>query len=578
MLLKARFILAFGVVGVAFLLVISILVFYKMQLAIEVPLKQQFEIDAQSRIGNLNEIFIGKTKQFQSVARLPMFKSMRFNQLTLNKPAFKNDIRQMELYLLDVIKKNKEISQIRYINSKGSELFRVTSSGIKSNLLDLSNDAIIKQKLKLPVDDFEITDEILPGNNHNIIWWVPVYVSNTNAYGVLGFYITYKYFLENIADLVISDSEMICLFNAEGNELLGVNKQNDCSKKLSNLWEMEKPIKLKGLNWRVVLSVDPSSFFDDVREVKKFVFGLIFPIVAIIAFVFTTIFSGRIVKAIRQLVDASKIMGQGKTLVPIKMDRQDELGQLADQMNLSAKLIEANRAMLEEKNRDLESYSYTLAHDLRSPLRAITGFAQVLEMSVSEKLNEEENGYLDRIVNASKRMSELIDDILELSRISNKEVRVDDVSLSKVAELVVEQLRGSDNERVVSIHIDPNLKVQGDAQLLRLVLENLLGNAWKYSSHKEQAVIKFSAFNKDNVTIYCIADNGVGFDMQYVGKLFKPFQRLHANNEFEGTGIGLASVKRMIERHNGSIWIESVVDEGTSVYFTLWESSNKSIS
>lgn len=274
-------------------------------------------------------------------------------------------------------------------------------------------------------------------------------------------------------------------------------------------------------------------------------------------------------------------MGRGEWLEPIDLKRDDELGELATEINRSAGLIEDNRNELQEKNRDLDSYSYTLAHDLRAPLRSISSFSQILEMDAREKLTEDELDALARIIKASQRMSTLIDDILELSRISNRDIDIQYISLSHLAELIVKQFREADADRDVSIEVEKGMMTRGDPQLLRLVLENLLGNAWKYTRKKEKAIIKFGSTHQgvglSAVTVYYIRDNGVGFDMEYVDKLFKPFQRLHNNTDYEGTGIGLASVKRMIERHEGRIWIQSVINQGTTIYFTLWEYPEDSI-
>jgi signal transduction histidine kinase len=389
----------------------------------------------------------------------------------------------------------------------------------------------------------------------------------------MGFSVDFKFFADKINALVSSEAETVCLINGGGKMLISTQGQSICSSESEKLWKVEKKIDLEGLIWKVTLFVDSHSFLEEVFSLQKLVFMFIFPIVAGLAFVFTLIFSNNILIAVEKLVSAAKTMGEGNVLVTAPLDREDELGELAIEMKKSADLIQNSRTSLEEKNRDLEAYSYTLAHDLRTPLRSISSFAQILEMDAKGKLNEEENSFLERIIQASKRMSELIDDILELSRISNRDITLTHISLSDLAETIMEQFRQTHENRDADIIIAKEIYWEADAQLMRLVLENLLGNAWKYTGKKEHTQIEFGSQKRDNKTVYFVRDNGVGFDMQFVDKLFSPFQRLHSYDEYEGTGIGLASVKRMIERHFGKIWIESKVDVGTTVYFTLGVSS-----
>jgi signal transduction histidine kinase len=224
---------------------------------------------------------------------------------------------------------------------------------------------------------------------------------------------------------------------------------------------------------------------------------------------------------------------------------------------------------LRESNKELESYSYAIAHDLRAPLRSVTGFSQVLMEDAIEKLNADEKDYLQRVIKAGKYMAQLIDDILELARITRSEFKPGVVDLSSLAHAAVERLCESGLVRDVACNIQDGLAATGDFKLLALVLENLLGNACKYTSKTENARIEFGAKEKDGETVYFVTDNGVGFDMKYADKLFKSFQRLHNLEEFEGTGIGLAIVARIIHRHGGRVWAEGEMGKGATFYFTL---------
>jgi signal transduction histidine kinase len=218
---------------------------------------------------------------------------------------------------------------------------------------------------------------------------------------------------------------------------------------------------------------------------------------------------------------------------------------------------------------DLESFSYSVSHDLRAPLRTIDGFSQALLEDYLDQLRPDGMDWLKRIRAASQTMGELIDGLLRLSRVTRSDFRSERVDLTALAESICGEFERADNGRIIDIIIQDGLVAEGDPQLLRIGLDNLFGNAWKFTSTRSQARIEFSATEIDGQTIYSIKDNGVGFDMTYADKLFGPFQRLHRRDEFEGTGIGLATVKRIIRRHNGRIWAESQVDRGAEFSFTL---------
>ena len=216
-----------------------------------------------------------------------------------------------------------------------------------------------------------------------------------------------------------------------------------------------------------------------------------------------------------------------------------------------------------------ESFSYTVSHDLRAPLRVVEGFARILKEDYGRLLDRIGNDHLDRVMGAAARMNSMIDALLALSRLSSQPLQRQPVPLSQLAELVIDELRRNAPERQVSVHIQPDLIVQGDPTLLRIVLENLLGNAWKYSAKVEQAEIRFERQQQGADLVYVVADNGAGFDMRFAERLFGVFQRLHSASDFQGTGVGLASVRRIVHRHGGEIWAEAEVGKGARFYFTL---------
>jgi signal transduction histidine kinase len=221
----------------------------------------------------------------------------------------------------------------------------------------------------------------------------------------------------------------------------------------------------------------------------------------------------------------------------------------------------------------LESYSYTIAHDLRAPLRSITSFSQILDEEVGDSLRGDARDALSRVIRAGSRMAELIDDILELSRISRRQMSVGSVDLSQCARDYIERLRAEAPNRRLEYHVEEDVTVRGSRELLYAALKNLLENAWKFTLNRETAKIHFATTTLNGEKVYFVRDNGVGFDMKYADKLFGTFQRLHPQEMYPGTGIGLATVKRVIERHKGRVWAESDVEQGATFYFTLPEAA-----
>jgi signal transduction histidine kinase len=236
--------------------------------------------------------------------------------------------------------------------------------------------------------------------------------------------------------------------------------------------------------------------------------------------------------------------------------------------NTNRDLEETNRE-LEGANRELEAFSYSVSHDLRSPLRSIEGFAQILLEDHAQGLDEEARGHLRRVRAASRRMALLIDDLLDLSRVTRSALTMQMVDLSALAREIAAEIEKSQPDRSVRFVIADGLAVRGDPRLLRVLLENLLGNAFKFTQREREATIEFGAVTRDGGVAYYVRDNGVGFDEAYATKLFGAFQRLHGSEDFEGTGIGLATVQRIVQRHGGKAWAEGAVGKGATFFFTL---------
>ena len=237
-------------------------------------------------------------------------------------------------------------------------------------------------------------------------------------------------------------------------------------------------------------------------------------------------------------------------------------------LELERRVLERT-AQLEVANRELEAFSYSVSHDLRAPLRSIDGFSKALLEDYLAKLGDEGKDFLQRIRNASQRMGELIDDLLALSRVTRSEMARVPVDLSMIGGKIIEELRRSDPQRSLEIAIIPGMITNADPNLMRLLLENLLDNAWKFTSCRKLAKIELGMAEKDGQKVYFVRDNGAGFDMAYADKLFGAFQRLHSAQEFPGTGIGLATVNRIVLRHGGKVWAEGKVDAGATVFFVL---------
>jgi signal transduction histidine kinase len=280
------------------------------------------------------------------------------------------------------------------------------------------------------------------------------------------------------------------------------------------------------------------------------------------------------------LLGVAALLAWGSRRQLLVLSREYEV--TVQQLTAQAEALRASEARLEARvaqrtaeltraNQELESFSYSVSHDLRAPLRAIDGFSQALIEDEGERLSPEGSQRLQRTRAAATRMGQLIDDLLQLSRVSRSEMRRERVDLSALARDVAEELKHSEPGRDVKFNIAEGLEAQGDARLLRVALENLLGNAWKFTSRSPTALIELFARCREGHPEYTVRDNGVGFNMAYAAKLFSPFQRLHKATDFPGTGIGLATVQRIVHRHGGHIEAEAGPGAGATFRFTLGE-------
>ncbi len=272
--------------------------------------------------------------------------------------------------------------------------------------------------------------------------------------------------------------------------------------------------------------------------------------------------NGEIVRSMAVLVDVTE-----------RKQAKEALQKAHDELEIrvqerTAELSQVNE-LLANKNEELESFAYSVSHDLQAPLRSIDGFSKALLEDCADSLNDSGKDFLNRVRAASQRMGHLIDDMLHLSRVSRTEmIPTKKIDLSAMAKTITQELHEEQSERQVTFVIMPEIEVSGDVHLLRIALENLLDNAWKYTSKHPRAKIEFGVTEHEGKKAYFVRDDGAGFDTKFVGKLFGPFQRLHRSNEFEGNGIGLATVQRIIHRHGGRVWAEGAVEKGATFFFT----------
>ncbi|WP_455365125.1 sensor histidine kinase [Kaarinaea lacus] len=352
-------------------------------------------------------------------------------------------------------------------------------------------------------------------------------------------------------------------------------------------------------SWGLVVKIDKAEAFASTYDLIKYILIITFILMLLVVWV-SFAFARMISTPIMQLTRTAHDINEGDLTQRAVIKSNDEVGELAEAFNNMAnnliltqydlantnKELQSHREHLEEmvsqrtlelqgKNKELESFAYSVSHDLRSPLRAIDGFRRILAEDYEDRLDDEGKQHFLRIRQASQRMGNLIDDLLELSRINRSEITRQKIDLSAKVEAAISRLDNSNRKRQVDFIVQPDVFIYGDDSLMDVVIANLIGNAWKYTEKTAAAKIEFGEIQKNGETVYFVRDNGIGFDMQYADKLFGAFQRLVGYDEYPGTGIGLATVSRVINRHGGHVWAEGELSKGATFYFTVSENSPK---
>lgn len=408
---------------------------------------------------------------------------------------------------------------------------------------------------------------------------------------------------ENVDSLKIhTDVEATCLYN-EADDILAffnknLDKESKCpthpSRNLNHFdegyYQVSQPIVVDGEPMGLLyirVSLQSLNGHLSTYVIATAVFSLL---IILAVFIFSSFLQNFITTPLLLLKDTARQITKNKDYsLRATKESHDEIGDMVDTFNeMLSTLQKQNKTILDDAeslemkvgertkelaiaNQELEAFSYSVSHDLRSPLRAIDGFSKALLEDYGDELDHTAHDYLKRVRKASQKMGELISSLLQLSRVTRKELKDSHFDLSDMVMSITHQMQEQDPDRIIDVKIQPEMYILADRQLIEVALDNLLGNAWKYTQYETLPKIEVGYFVENGHTIYFVKDNGAGFDNKYARNLFTAFQRLHSPEQFEGTGIGLATVFRIIQRHHGDIWAKSVLNEGATFYFTLYD-------
>jgi len=427
--------------------------------------------------------------------------------------------------------------------------------------------------------------------------YCPVVVPVTEKEKTIGYLVSWRFIssppsaTEPVRQLIGKDAAFY-IGNTDGS--LWTNLTKPVAKPLAETIEVNKDIKYKDAkgqaviakaqpigssSWLVLVEFSEQTMSEGASRFLKWIIiiGLLLIAAGIII---ARVMSYSITRPLQQLTHAAEAISKGDYSSTVKVERNDELGKLAEAFNIMAGEIQATQSDLENKvigrtaqleavNTEMEAFSYSVSHDLRAPLRGIIGFTAILEEKYSSKLDDEAKRLTDIIKKNTLKMGNLIDDLLAFSKIGRNELVKHSINSTEMVHEVIESLDPKHVNDKIKWTIPTLPNVTGDTNAIRQVWTNLISNAIKYSARKEEPVIEIGSFRHNGQTVFFVKDNGVGFDEQYKDKLFKVFQRLHSMAEFEGTGIGLAIVEKIVSKHGGHVWVEAKEDQGACFYFSL---------
>jgi len=467
----------------------------------------------------------------------------------------------------------------------------VLQSGLKDVHIPIGLDSVIRQ-LSLAPDSSKIGKLYQSGDSI----YYPIVATVTNRTKITGYLVRWrvqKSTARAVAQFsqLLGDNATLYIGNVDGSLWTDLNKTvagppvNTQSK--NHFLEYTRPgadevlakaRPLANTQWIMLIEFSQARILDTTTRFFYWLLILGSILVAVGIFI-AWLISRNITKPLNKLTDAASVIAKGDYSVSVETDREDELGQLADAFNTMAVQVNNANANLERKvkertvqfeeaNKELESFSYSVSHDLRAPLRIINTYSEFLKSDYKDNLDAEGSKMLDAIGANAKKMDRLIDDLLNLSRLGRKELVVNNVDMNGLVESVIKEKELFETNQSV-IKIGELHPARCDRSLISQVWINLISNAIKYSGKKEKPVIEISSQKTSHEIIYRIKDNGVGFDMKYAGKLFGVFQRLHKATDYEGTGVGLALINRIVLRHRGRVWADAAVGKGATFYFAL---------
>ncbi len=404
MTLHTRFILIYGVGSAFFLIVFAFLVFNRLETSMVNQLRQQFEADARSEVIGLQQNFSQTTTRFRFIEELPIFRTIRFNQLTLNNAARRNNVRQLELYFLELQQNNPEIRTIRYLDPDGLEVLRIEKTRVVRKLKDMSHDSEVQNALKLEREEVFVSVLLSDTNKvSELIWWVPVHISYKVSTGVLGFHVSFDSICNKIVSMGGWEARNLIIEDGKGRTLFSIGSVDPYGRSVDTKWKVSKTLGLPGLPWKVVISVDPASFLIDVNRLRWQIFLIILPVIILLSLVAIIFTSRRITRNIKKLVKATELVSSGNLDYRIDVKTKDELGELS---------VAFNQMTEKRKKAEAELMEY------RSHLESLV---EEKTVKLQEKVSDLER-YHDATTEREFRMKELRDKIEELENRLKKSV------------------------------------------------------------------------------------------------------------------------------------------------------------